>query len=147
MSVSLRALSLTALSLTFALSLLSTSAAFAQAITGYTVQYFNAGASQPLQQSDRILPSAVTCGVTPKLVVTAPAINPTKIAWDDPSNPTAFDCVVDLSTGTSLVAFPVGSYDATVFATNVAGNGPATPRVSFSQAAVPAVLTGLRFTR
>lgn len=136
-----------ALSLTLVLSLLSTSAAFAQAITGYTVQYFNAGAPQPLQQSDRILPSAVTCGVTPKLVVTGPAINPTKLAWDDPTNPSALDCVVDLATGSSLVAFPVGSYDAVVFATNAAGNGPATPRVSFSRAAVPAVLTGLRFTR
>jgi hypothetical protein len=81
------------------------------------------------------------------VAVTGGTLNPTKLAWDDPTNPSALDCVVDLSTGSSLVAFPVGSYDATVFATNVAGNGPATPRVSFSQAAVPAVLTGLRFTR
>ena len=133
----------------FLLCLLMPVSASAQTPTGYVMQYFNAGATAPLTQSDTIAASAVTCGVTPKL--TGPAlntVNPTKAFWDDPANPTTADCSLTFSSTASLFALPIGgSYEGVLIAVSAGGNSPPSGRAPFSLAPLPPVRTGLRLTR
>ena len=118
-------------------------------ITGYQLQYFNAGATQPLTQSDTIPAASVTCGVTPKIQATATnTINPTTAAWDDPASPTTADCRATLAAGSALLALPIGAnYEGVVVAVSAGGNSGASNRAPFSSAPLPAARTGLRLTR
>lgn len=124
-------------------------AAQANPITGYVAQYYNAGATQPLTQSDTILPAAVTCGVTPKLAAAAVnSINPTTLLWDDPASPTTADCRAALAQGASLFSLPLGAtYEGVIVTVTAGGSSPPSNRASFTQAPLPAARTGLRATR
>lgn len=116
-------------------------------VTGYVVQYYNAGAPQPLTQTDTLPISAVTCGITPK-VTQLNTINPTTVLWDDPANPTTADCRVTLTASASLFGLPIGAnYEGAVVAVSAGGNSIPSNRAPFSLAPLPAVRTGLRFTR
>lgn len=117
-------------------------------VTGYVVQYYNAGAPQPVTQSDTLPVSAVTCGVTPKIAGTAlNTVNPTTALWDDPAAPTTADCRVSFAASASLFALPLGAYESTVVAVSAGGNSIASNRAPFLLAPLPPARTGLRLTR
>lgn len=98
----------------------------AQTITNYVVKVFNQGAAAPLT-STTLAASAFACGVTPKLVAgSGTTTNPSKIVFDDPSNPTGADCVYqDNGTG-PILSLPFGSqvYVVAIDAVNAAGTSP-----------------------
>lgn len=121
----------------------------AQAPTGYIVQYYNAGATSPLTQSDTIPASSVSCGQTPKITGTAQnTVNPTTVLWDDPANPATADCRVVFGATSSLFGLPIGaSYEAVVVTVSVAGASVPSNRAPFSVAPLPPARTGVRFTR
>jgi len=122
-------------------------AAHAQAITSYTYKIFNQGATAPFTTAS--LPAtAVVCNTTPKLTATGTTVNPTKVAWDDPANPTTADCVyTDPGTG-PLLSLPFGAqaYTSTVAAVNAVG--PSADSASSNPFSRPGVVvnapTGLR---
>jgi hypothetical protein len=117
-------------------------------ITGYFAQYYNAGAPQPLTQTETIPASAVQCGVTPKLAGSgASTINPNTILWDDPANPATADCRVNLGATSVLVSLPIGAYEGVVVPVSAGGNGLPSNRAPFSLAPLPSARTGIRFIR
>lgn len=117
-------------------------------ITGYIAQYYNAGAPQPLTQTETIPASAVQCGVTPKLVAPAVStVNPNTILWDDPANPTSADCKVALGATSVLIGLPIGNYEGVIVPVSAGGNGLASNRAPFSLAPLPPARTGTRFIR
>lgn len=112
-------------------------------ITSYTAKYYNVGAPSPVS-SFVFQATAVVCNQAP--ITTVTPLNPTKFQWDDPAS-TGKVCIwTDPGTG-PLVSIPIGSYEATLVATNSVGDSPESNRAPFQRASVPAVLTNVRLTR
>ena len=136
--------------LAFLLCVFTPASVFAQSdATSYRVNYYNPGATAPMQQTDVFPASEVQCNQAPP--VNPSTVNPSRAVWTDVANstPTApkvcgrsFPAV-----GTVLTAFPVGTYEATLVAINGAGESGESNRASFSRAALPAVRQGFGFTR
>jgi hypothetical protein len=124
--------------------------ASAQALDGYRLNIYNAGAAPtatPVQTFDFLMP-AITCNITPPTATPGVPVNPTRAIWDDPGNAGRVCQWVDPGTG-PLFAVPVGSsYEAGIQAFNAAGRGPESNRAPFSRLAAPTVApTGFRLIR
>lgn len=121
----------------------------AQTIASYEVQFYQPGvdATTGAPFTTLTIPaSSVTCNQAKSALPSTPIINPKKISWDDPANPTTRDCVVDAST--FLMALPVvsGSYTATMTATDSVPltSTRSAPSNPFGRSAPPAARTGLK---
>lgn len=117
---------------------------FAQTAENFQVKYFNAGAPQPLQQSDTFPATAVTCNQAPPTTVNT--INPTRLVWSDPANAGRV-CIYVTPATSSLQSFPFGSYEGVLVAINASGSSPDSNRAPFSRLAAPSAPTGFSFTR
>lgn len=97
--------------------LLLAARAFAQdAPTSYELRIYQGGTA-PVSTTT-FLASAVTCGLAKVTVPTTTIVNPVRVIWEDPADPTK-DCIADQST--YLLARPVGTYTASLVAVNEAG--------------------------
>ncbi len=105
--------------------LLSVAPIEAQPPSSYLLKISNQGATAPFSTST-LLASGFVCNQTPKLIVSGSQLNPTKVAFDDPANPTGADCVfVDSGAGPLLaLPFSTQAYTATLAIVNTAGTSP-----------------------
>lgn len=111
--------------------------------TSYQAAFYNAGAAQPLQQSDTFLRTAASCNQTAPTTVST--VNPTRVVWNDEANPGKV-CVFAFPSSAALFSLPIpGSYEATLKAVNAAGASAESNRAPFSRLAPSAVPTGLQF--
>lgn len=117
---------------------------FAQTVDSYQVKYFNAGAAQPLQQSDAFPATAAVCNQAPPTPTNT--INPTRLVWSDPANAGRV-CIYTAPATSSLQSFPFGSYEGVLVAINATGSSPDSNRAPFSRLAAPSAPTGFSFTR
>jgi hypothetical protein len=138
--------------LTFAITLaVSPRPAAAQTIDGARLNIYPGGAAPgatPTTFFD-FLSSAITCNLAPPAVSAAgPAVNPTRVMWDDPTNTGRVCQWTDPGTG-PLFSVPVGSnYEASLQFFNAAGRGPESNRAPFTRLAPPATApTGVRLQR
>lgn len=123
---------------------LSTTSVFAQDITGYRIRYYAPGASAPMQQTDTFPAASVRCDQA--LPPPGTSVNPGTAYWDDPAN-AGRACMYTLPTGSALIAFPVGAYEATLTASNAAGESVESNRAPFSRAALPIAPKGFGLSR
>ena len=120
------------------------SAAFAQSVDSWHLQFYLPGATQPFQGPMVIGNTDVTCS-QPKQ--SGSIVNPNRVAWDDPAN-SQRDCVASSAQGV-LIAFPVaiGNYEATLRAVNSIGISGESNRAPFAVGVAPAPPTNLRVVR
>ena len=117
----------------------------AQTVDSYRLNYFNAGAAQPFQQTDAFPASAAQCNQAAP-PVDAQVVNPNTAVWNDPANAGRV-CVFALPTSGALASLPIpGSYEGTLTAINRVGVATSA-RAPFSREGVPAAPTGLRLIR
>jgi len=109
----------------------------------YEARFYQLGATMPFQ-THAFVATATSCQQAQPSATTT--INPTRFIWDDPSNPGSV-CIYTGGSGI-LLAFPIGSYEATLVAINAAGaSAESMPRAPFSRLASPSAPTGLRVIR
>lgn len=116
----------------------------AQTIDTYTLRTYAVGASSPLQTFAFVATSVVCNQTAPTSTST---VNPNKAFWDDPAN-TGKVCIwTDTGSGPLFSAPVGGSYEASITASNAAGESPESGRAPFSRLGVPAGRTGLRVVK
>lgn len=122
------------------------STASAQTVDTWHLRIYDAGAAASLSAPTDLRRADVLCDQPEPSGV---PVNPTKVAWVDPTKAGRFCVWIDPGTG-PLFAVPFGSaaYEATLAATNAAGTSAETARVPFTRPGVsPDVPTGLKLIR
>lgn len=112
-------------------------------IDSYDLKYFNAGATSPVQTESFPSTDAVCDQEDPS---PGSSVNPTQVIWDDP-DVAGRVCIRISSPGSVLPSLPIGNYDATLSAVNVAGASGDSNRAPFSVVGSPAAPSGLRLRK
>ncbi len=121
--------------------------ATAQTIEGYRLSIYTTGAAQPMNSFDFAM-SAVTCNLPVPSLPPAPATNPTRAIWDDPTNAGRICQWTDPGTGPLFSVPSGGSYEAALQAYNSEGRSGESNRSPFTRLAAPsAAPTGFRLIR
>lgn len=135
-----------ALAIAVGLVLVVAGEASAQTITQWTARVYLAGAAAPLSPPAVLLAVNVACG---QAKITGSNVNPTKFAFQDPSNP-LLDCVW-LDDGTGILASTPfgGNFETTLTATNSLGtSAESSPRTPFTHpGSLPGVPLAFRALR
>lgn len=110
--------------------LMPASPALAQAITGYTMNVYQQGATTAT--SSHTFPvSELTCG-QPRVIPPPNVSNPRYVRIFDPANPSTLDCVWDSGATSgplySIPFSPTTVYEVALRANNAAGPGPESAR-------------------
>ena len=115
----------------------------AQQIDAYEIRYYNAGAAQPFQIYP--LPTgSYLCNQTP--TTSTIVSNPIAAEWDDPAASGRACRYVEVPGG-PLLSFPIGNYEATLKAINLAGASPESNRSPFAIGALPGAPTNFKVVR
>jgi hypothetical protein len=113
----------------------------AQTPETYLARYYNAGASAPVQ-TEAFAASGAACNLLPS--PGGSTVNPTLLEWNDIANVGRVCRRVSAGAG-NLQSLPIGSYEATLSASNTGGTSPESNRAPFSRAVVaPGAPTGFR---
>jgi hypothetical protein len=131
------------LAVAVALVLWSAAALAQQQVDSYEIRYYNAGAAQPFQLFP--LPAgSYACNQTP--TISTLSSNPNAAEWDDP-NANGRVCHYQEIPGGPLLSFPIGNYEATLRAFNIAGASPESNRAPFVVGALPGAPTNFKIVR
>jgi hypothetical protein len=125
--------------------LLTAAPARAQVITSYTLTIYQAGTNTVVGIPTVIPVAALACNQPQPAA--APAVNPTRMAFNDPANAGQACIYTDPGTGPLLtLPFGAASYEGGLKATNSAATSAETRSAPFTHPGVaPAAPTGLRF--